>query len=32
MERFLGKIVFLELYGSVNQDWRKNDRALKNLG
>jgi GTP-binding protein Era len=32
MERFLGKKVFLELYVRVNKDWRKNDRALKNLG
>ena len=32
MEIFLGKKVFLELYVRVNKDWRKNDRALKNLG
>ncbi|MCD7962681.1 MAG: GTPase Era [Rikenellaceae bacterium] len=32
LEEFLGKKVFLELFVKVNQDWKNNDRALRNFG
>ena len=32
LEAFLQKKVFLELYVKVNEDWRNNDRQLKNFG
>ena len=32
MEQFLGKKVFLQLFGKVNDDWRNNERQLRRFG
>ncbi|MEG0162795.1 MAG: GTPase Era [Mucinivorans sp.] len=32
LEEFLGKKVFLEIFVKVDENWRDNDRKLKNLG
>lgn len=32
IEKFIGKKVFLDLYVKVNEDWRNNERLLKNFG
>ncbi len=32
LETFLGKKVFLEIFVKVAEDWRDNDRALRQFG
>ena len=32
LEHFLGKKVFLQLFGKVNDDWRNSDRQLRRFG
>ena len=32
LERFFGKVIFLEIFVKVDKDWRNSDRELRNFG